>query len=231
MRLAAAARLRQASDIVDSARLRFVVLTMLLDLALSAVSSVLALGWKSAAAIVVLLCGLYVAWTVHHRDGVMLRLLVLGFAAGLVELLADWYAVIDTQTLFYPTHEPKIGQSPAYMPLAWTVVLVQLGCIGWWIATRSNLALGSLATAVLGGVNIPIYEALARGAGWWRYEGVPTLFHAPWYIIGAEALIALVLPAAVGYALSRPIAWSIGVGAAVGLWMLVATVVAYRVLG
>jgi hypothetical protein len=216
---------------VDSARLRFVVVTMLLHLALSAVSSVLALGWASAAAIVLLLCGLYVAWTVRHRDEVMLRLLLLGFAAGWVELLADWYAVVDTQTLLYPAGEPRIGQSPAYMPFAWTVVLVQLGCIGWWIAERWNMVAGSLATAVLGGVNIPIYEALARRAGWWRYEGAPALFHAPWYIIGAEALIALVLPVAVRFALARPTGWSVGVGAAVGLWMLVATIVAYHALG
>lgn len=114
----------------DTARLRFVVGTMLLDLALSTLSAILAAGWVTAA-IDVLLNGLYAAWTVRRRDGVLLRIALLGLTAGWVELLADWYAVSVTGTLSYPGNEPMVGRSPAYMPFAWTTVLVQLGTLCW----------------------------------------------------------------------------------------------------
>lgn len=206
---------------------------MVLNVALSALSSLFQLGWESAAVIVTLINGAYVGYIARHRDGLLLRVLVVAFCAGWVELLADWYAVDATRTLIYPKGEPFVFRSPLYMPLAWSAVIVQLGYVGWWVAKRMGAVVGSVATGLVGGVNIPIYEELARRAHWWEYRtaGVPALFAAPWYIIVAEALIALPLPLLMAAAVRRHLAWSVAYGIALGLWMWVATALAFAVIG
>jgi len=230
--MAIAATLPRAND-DDAARLRFIVGAMLLHIGLSVVSSLLRLGWESAAAIVVVVDAAYIAFIVRWGDRLLLRILVLAFFAGCVELIADWYAVDATRTLIYPKGEPFIARSPLYMPLAWVAVLVQLGYIGWWLSERRSLLFAAIVTGIIGGINIPIYEHLARRAGWWHYrlKRVPSLFDAPWYIIGAEFLIAIVLPPLVVFAARRLTAWSSFVGVALGLWMWLATALAFALLG
>jgi hypothetical protein len=143
-------------------RLRFVGATLALSMGLGGVDAVFRLGWLSAFFNVGVLTVLYVAYIYSHRDQLLLRLFLLGFAAGWVELLADWYLVSVTHTLVYPGGEPFVVRSPLYMPLAWTSVVLQLAYLGTWLAERRGLAVASLCTALAGSLNIPLYEELAK---------------------------------------------------------------------
>ena len=46
---------------------------------------------------------------------------------------------------------------------------------------------------MLGAVNIPFYEEMARKIHWWQYSGCRMLSFTPWYIILGEFGIALAL--------------------------------------
>ncbi|HTH50199.1 MAG TPA: hypothetical protein VMB21_21980, partial [Candidatus Limnocylindria bacterium] len=49
---------------------------------------------------------------------------------------------------------------------------------------------GLLLTALLGAVNIPYYEEMARRIHWWRYSGCRMISGTPYYIIVGELVIA-----------------------------------------
>lgn len=191
----------------------------------------LAPGWTGIAFnnLVVFLLVAGLAW--RWRDRVLGKWILLGLVAGVAELVADWWLVERTGTLVYPPDGPHLWASPVYMPLAWANIVVQLCGIGEWLNRRLPLPRASLALALFGAVNIPIYEHLAHLGRWWWYHHTPMLGGAPYYVILAEALIAL------------PVAWMVrrsavgGVSAAAllglaeGGVMLVAVLIAYPVFG
>jgi hypothetical protein len=47
--------------------------------------------------------------------------------------------------------------------------------------------------ALLGAINIPFYEEMARRIHWWQYGGCRMISFTPWYIILGEFGIALLL--------------------------------------
>ncbi len=47
--------------------------------------------------------------------------------------------------------------------------------------------------ALLGAINIPFYEEMARRIHWWQYSGCRMISLTPWYIILGEFGIALAL--------------------------------------
>jgi hypothetical protein len=51
--------------------------------------------------------------------------------------------------------------------------------------------LGLLMIALLGAINIPFYEEMARRIHWWQYSGCRMISFTPWYIIVGEFGIAL----------------------------------------
>ena len=51
--------------------------------------------------------------------------------------------------------------------------------------------LGLLMIGVLGAVNIPFYEEMARRIHWWQYSGWRMISYTPWYIILGEFGIAV----------------------------------------
>jgi hypothetical protein len=53
--------------------------------------------------------------------------------------------------------------------------------------------LGLLLVGILGAINIPYYEEMARRIHWWSYSGCRMLSYTPWYIIVGEFGIAIVL--------------------------------------
>jgi len=83
-----------------------------------------------------------------------------------------------------------IWRSPVWMPLAWEVVAVQFGYIGLRLWERFG-KLGLLMIGLLGAINIPFYEEMARRIHWWRYGGCRMISFTPWYIILGELGIAL----------------------------------------
>ena len=87
-----------------------------------------------------------------------------------------------------------IWRSPFWMPLAWEVVAVQFGYIGLRLWERFG-KLGLLMIALLGAINIPFYEEMARRIHWWQYspESIRGMISfTPWYIILGEFGIACV---------------------------------------
>lgn len=219
---------------LDRKRFRFVLATIALLLVANAIAAIYALGWISVTVNTAVILALYVGFAVRHSDRVMTGWLVFGLAAGVAELVADAYLVSGTGSLVYVSGAPRIWDSPFYMPFSWTMVLVQLLAIGHWLASRMSLPTASVLTGLFGGLNIPVYEHMARHAEWWYYRATPTLGGAPYYVILAEMLLALPLAwAAVrlarhaGDGLGRPVLLGIAEGAV----MLFACIVAWWLLG
>jgi hypothetical protein len=134
---------------------------------------------------------LLVGFASAKRDAVLGRLLLFGIVVGLCELPADAWLVDYTRTLDYSVGGgPMLWRSPLWMPLAWEVVAVQFGYIGVRLWDRFGRA-GLLLIALLGAINIPFYEEMARRIHWWQYSGCWLLSFTPYYIIVGEFGIAL----------------------------------------
>ena len=72
------------------------------------------------------------------------------------------------------------------------MMAVQFGYIG--LRLRESFGrIGLLLVAILGAVNIPFYEEMARKTHWWQYSGCRMLSFTPWFIIVGEFGIALAL--------------------------------------
>ena len=136
---------------------------------------------------------LLIGFAIVRRDAFLGRLLLFGLVVGLAELPADAWLVDFTRTLDYSVGGgPMIWRSPIWMPLAWEVVAVQFGYIGLRLWEWKRGA-GLLLVALLGAINIPFYEEMARKIHWWQYSGCRMLSFTPWYIILGEFGIALAL--------------------------------------
>jgi uncharacterized protein DUF6989 len=137
---------------------------------------------------------LLVSFTVVRRDALLARFLVFALVVGFTELAADAWLVDYTRTLDYAIGGgPMIWRSPLWMPLAWEVVAVQFGYIGLCLWERFGNT-GLLMIGLLGAINIPFYEEMARRIHWWQYspESVRGMISfTPWYIILGEFLIAV----------------------------------------
>ena len=117
--------------------------------------------------------------------------MLFGLVTGLVELVADAWLVDFTRTLDYSVGGgPMLWRSPAWIPLAWEVVAVQFGYLGLLLRERFG-GWGLLWIGLLGAVNIPYYEEMARRIHWWQYSGCRMISGTPYYIIVGELLIAV----------------------------------------
>ena len=127
----------------------------------------------------------------RYRDGLLLRFILFGLAAGFTELAADAWLVDFTHTLDYSVGGgPMLWRSPLWMPFAWQVVAVQFGYLGLRLRERFG-NFGLVMIGLLGAVNIPYYEEMARLIHWWKYGGCRMISGTPYYIILGEFLIAV----------------------------------------
>src|SRR5437016_12010081 len=148
--------------------------------------------WRTGAALNVVDNCLLVGFVIFRSDALLARFLLFGLLVGFAELPADALLVDYTRTLDYSIGGgPMIWRSPLWMPLAWEVVAVQFGYIGLRLWERFG-KLGLLIIAVLGAINIPFYEEMARRIHWWQYTGCRMISFTPWYIILGEFGVALV---------------------------------------
>jgi Domain of unknown function (DUF6989) len=149
--------------------------------------------WRTGAALNLIDNCLLVGFAIVRRDALLARFLLFGLAVGFAELPADAWLVDYTLTLDYSIGGgPMIWRSPLWMPLAWEVVAVQFGYIGLRLWERFGWA-GLLMIGLLGAINIPFYEEMARKIHWWQYSGCGMISFTPWYIILGEFGIAIVL--------------------------------------
>ena len=179
-------------DPLEGGRLRVVVATIAINVA--AVGLLVFApwsNWRSAVALNVIDNLLLLGFIVRRRDGLLARLVVFGLVTGFAELAADAWLVDFTRTLDYSVGGGwMLWRSPAWMPFAWEVVAVQFGYLGLLLRERFG-GWGLMAIGLLGAVNIPYYEEMARRIHWWRYSGCRMISGTPYYIIAGELLIAV----------------------------------------
>jgi len=147
--------------------------------------------WRTGAALNIVDNCLLVGFTLVRRDALLGRFLLFGLLVGFTELAADSWLVDYTRTLDYSVGGgPMIWRSPLWMPLAWEVVSVQFGYVGLRLRERFG-KIGLLMIGLLGAINIPFYEEMARRIHWWQYNGCHMISFTPWYIILGEFGIAI----------------------------------------
>lgn len=216
----------------DHQRFIFILCTLGFVAAWIITNSFFHTGWVTALILSFLVLIVDFIYIIKKDDEFLGKLIIFGLAAGATELLADAWLVEQTKTLFYEAGEPLLVDSPIYMPIAWAVVLVQIGYIGYWIAQRKGLFAGTLSAGVIGGVIIPIYESCAKGAGWWYYNDPQHMFwNAPYYIILGEFILALALPSLFMQVRKRQFYWAVPLGVVMGLWIWAAYFIALRLVG
>lgn len=149
--------------------------------------------WKTSIPLNVVENALLIIYAIRYRDTFILYCMLFGLMVGLAELPADAWLVAGTKTLDYSVGGgPMIWRSPLMMPLAWEMVAVQFGYIGLRLWEWRRVS-GLLLTGLLGILNIPFYEEVARTIHWWTYDHSRMLLHTPYYIIIGEFLIAICL--------------------------------------
>ena len=127
--------------------------------------------WRTGAALNIIDNCLLIGFALVRRDALLGRLLLFGLVVGFTELSADAWLVDYTGTLDYSIGGgPMIWRSPLWMPLAWEVLAVQFGYIGLRLWERSG-KVGLVMIGLLGAINIPFYEEMARRIHWWQYNG------------------------------------------------------------
>ena len=212
----------------------FVVGTMAVSLLATGICAWLRLGPTSALvftpmlALALLIHGL---WT---QNLLLKRLLVFGMVLGVGELVSDYFCVAINQTLVYPADEPFLWVSPAYMPVAWMVLMVQLGTLADVLMRRfRHRFLVTVLMAVLGGIHIPIFETLANYAGGWSYHNTPLILDTtPTYIVLAEAMLSAVLPWMVSRVKTAQRWWQpLFLGWVQAAWVLASVVLAFWLVG
>ncbi len=215
---------------LERGRLCVVIATIVINvLAVSLLTFAPWSDWRTGAALNFVDNCLLVGFIVVRRDALLARFLLFGVVVGLTELVADAWLVDYTRTLDYSIGGgPMIWRSPLWMPLAWEVVAVQFGYVGLRLWEHFGKT-GLLTIGLLGAINIPFYEEMARRIHWWQYSGCRMISHTPWYIIVGEFGIAVAF-ALLGRTLRRD-SWRVAivVGAAAGVSIFACYAVAFLI--
>jgi hypothetical protein len=213
-------------------RLRFILVTLILAVGLDVLAAVLDLGWQAAASITFGLNLVLLGFIFVRRDRLLGQLFIFGVVAGFMELPSDYYSVSVINALVYTHGGWFIWKSPFYMPFSYIVVLVQIGYLGYWLTGRFGLWPACLLTGLLGGLNVPLYEYLAKYAGYWHYRNCRMILEAvPYYIIAGEFLFAFVLPLLVGWFARARWPTIVLLGLLEGIWMFIAWAGSYQITG
>jgi hypothetical protein len=210
---------------------RFVLFTLVMTVLIAAVSDWLELTWRSGFALAFGMYGLIAWFAFRQNDYFLKKLLAFGLAAGITELLADCWLVMETGTLVYANDEPMLACSPLYMPFAWAVILIQIGYLGWLLTLEEKMWVSIVATTFIGFAVIPLFEHWAKGAGWWYYQKCAMIGNTPWYIILAEGMICSFLPLLFHHIHRRSFYLQIPLGILQGLWIWVAYFISYSLIG
>jgi Domain of unknown function (DUF6989) len=184
----------KADSELERGRLCVVIATIVINIvAVSPLTFAPWSDWRTGAALNVVDNCLLIGFALVRSDILLARFLLFGLLVGFAELPADAWLVGYTRTLDYSIGGgPVIWRSPLWMPLAWEVVAVQFGYIGVRLWERFGKA-GLLMIGLLGAINIPFYEEMARRIHWWQYSGCRMISFTAWYIILGEFGIAIAL--------------------------------------
>jgi len=214
--------------VLERDRLRVVIATIVINIvAVSLLTFAPWSDWRTGAALNFVDNCLLVGFVLGRSDALLTRFLLFGLVVGFTELAADAWLVDYTHTLDYSIGGgPMIWRSPLWMPLAWEVVAVQFGYIGLRLWERFG-KLGLFLIALLGAINIPFYEEMARRIHWWQYSGCRMISFTPWYIILGEFGIAVVFALLARTLRRGSVRAAIFAGVAGGISILVCYAVAF----
>jgi len=220
------------ADVLERDRLRIVVATIAVNVvAVALLTLVPWSNWRTATALNLIDNALLAGFVLVRRDRFLGRLILFGLAVGFAELAADAWLVESTRTLDYsPGGGPMLWRSPLWMPFAWEVVAVQFGYLGLRLRQRYG-RYGLLLIGVLGAINIPYYEEMARRIHWWSYSGCRMLSYTPWYIIAGEFGIAIVFTLLARPVRQRGALSAMGLGILAGAGIFICYAVAYAAIG
>ena len=209
----------------------FLLIANVVAMVIAVISAKYALGWKSATASTVISAGMLAVFCIRHSEPLFVRLLVFGLAVGFTELLNDTW-LIDKKILIYDPGGPFIIDTPLYMPFCWALIFVTNGTVAVWLSQKLGGGIkAALAMALISGMYIPGFEALAAKADWWHYQNVPMLMGAPAFVILGEALLALPLPWMCVTLARRNFGVALGLGVLEGLIVWLTTAIAMSVVG
>ena len=215
---------------LDKRRLLVILATLFLTIGGTFVASVYALGWPAATLLTAVSAGMIAVHGLRSGDRFTGLLGIIGLVAGFAELASDYWAIDRFHALFYPANEPMIWRSPLYMPFAWAVIVVQLSVIGRRLGARFSLPAAMGLTGIIGGVNIPLYEHLAKDANLWHYENCRMAFEStPYFIIIYEVLLSIPLPWIALWVEKRGVTAAALTGLALGAWMWAALLLGWTV--
>lgn len=175
-------------------RLQIVIVTIVINIiGVAALTLAPWSDWKTGVALNLVDHALLLGFVARHRDVLLARFMLFGLGVGFSELMADAWLVDYTKTLDYSIGGgPMLWRSPLWMPFAWEVVAVQFGYVGLWLWQRFGRR-GLAAVGILGAINIPYYEEMARRIHWWQYGNCRMLSYTPYYIILGEFGIVILL--------------------------------------
>jgi hypothetical protein len=219
------------TSLADKKRTRFVLCVMTFGILLLVFDSIQKKGWVTAEWWGYGLCAVFLTYALIKKDNLLLSFFIFSLVAGFAELIADAWLVDYTKTLVYPRPEPMLLCSPYYMPFSWSVVLIEVGYIGWMFSKRFGVLKASVFLCFLGAVLVPLYEKWAIGAGWWYYHNTPKLFGVPKYVILAEGLLMFSLPLLLTKVEKSNFLKIVLLGLAEGLVMLLSCIIAFAIFG
>ena len=215
-------------DPLETRRLKIVCATIVINIVgVALFTFVPSSNWRTGLALNLFDNFLLTIFVIYRQDFFLGRLMLFGLALGFAELPADAWLVAQTQTLDYSIGGgPMIWRSPFWMPFAWEIVAVQFGCLGLWLRGKLG-SIGLIVIGILGAINIPYYEEMAKRIHWWQYNGSRMVSNTPYYIILGELLIAVAMAL-----LARPVrrgssATAVLAGIGGGISIFVAYAVAY----
>ena len=209
----------------------FIVSTILATLGFSMLDAWLDWGNTSA---FLLSIGMFVciAWYAYKTaDSFMQRLLLLGISAGITELIADKWLVEGIHVLQYPAHEATLLASPAYMPFAWAVILIQIGYVSYIYTFKKAKIPAAVFSLIIAIIGLPIFNFFAKNAHWWEYSSTESAFlDTPHFIIMGNILICLVLPGIFRNQLNSSASKSVLSGILLGLWIFASFYFSYKLI-
>jgi len=211
---------------LKSSRSKFAFTAMAVAIGFLVYFSTFTGGYKTASIWGFGMFSVYVIYWLKTKDKIFGRIILFAITAGFAELFADAYLVNVTETLVYPSPEPTLWESPAYMPFSWAVVLIQIGYIAWLLQGKLGVWKDGLMMVAFSALLIPLYENFAIHAGWWSYQNAKMIGGVPIYIYIAEGLLMFFVPFFLTRCLKKDIKYSFIYGLLEGAVMLVACVVA-----
>ncbi|HEX9134813.1 MAG TPA: hypothetical protein VF844_21215 [Ktedonobacteraceae bacterium] len=209
-----------------------IVVVVLLDFVLTYVDSVT--KWWYVGVIDLLLAALLLALLIGGRSTRPLlgRLMLAGLVAGICELFTDASGQQLVHSLIYPPGELTIWASPIYMPLTWMVTLTYLGYLGWRIRALLGWRIAILLCGLVGAIDIPLFEEMSYNGGWWRYMPARLMLgHTPAYVSLFEGLVVAALPLVFDRIERRSWFEVAAIGVIIGVWMAIAALTAWLLLG